>query len=269
MKNVLLLVHDDQGQEARIQAALDLTRTLEGHLTCLDVERVPELMRDYATTYSAINFEFDEHDRAERNRAVLERRLTDEGVPWDWVNEVGEVADLVSQSVALSDIVVMNTDMKGTSVPEMRSAVSVAAIRTRKPILAVPKGVLRFSACGLAVVAWDGSPAAAAALRAATPILAYASAVHIVEIDKFREGGISAEEGASYLSRHGVQPVVRREKTHGMMSVSEKLVELAARGRVDYMVMGAFGHSRLKEAIFGGVTRSMLIDTPVPLVLAH
>jgi nucleotide-binding universal stress UspA family protein len=269
MKNVLLLVHDDEGQEARTQAALDLARTLEGHLTCLDIERIPEFANDYFTSVGGMNYGFEEHDRSVSNRTKLETRLADEDVPWDWVHEVGDVADLVSHSVDLSDIVVMNTDMKGSAIPEMRSAVSAAAFKAKKPILAVPKGYLRFSASGLAVVAWDGSHAAAAALRAATPILAYASAVHIVEIDKFQDGGTPAEEGAAYLSRHGIKAVVRHETTHGMTSISEKLIELAERAKVDYIVLGAYGHSRLTEAVFGGVTRSMLIRTPVPLILAH
>ena len=269
MKNVLLLVHDDEGQEARVQAALDLTRTLEGHLTCLDIERIPELANDYFTSVGALNYGFEEHDRSVSNRTRLEARLADEEVPWDWVHEVGDVAALVMHSVDLSDIVVMNTDMKGGAIPEMRSAVSAVAIKAKKPILAVPKGHLRFSASGVAIVAWDGSPAAAAALRAATPVLAYASAVHIVEVEKFHDGGTLAEEGAAYLSRHGIPAVVRSEKTHGMSSISEKLIELAVRAKVDYIVLGAYGHSRLTEAVFGGVTRSMLIHSPVPLILAH
>ncbi len=269
MKNVLLLVHTDEGQEARVQAALDLARTLKGHLTCLDIERIPELTNDYFTSAGAMNYGYEEHDRAVANRAQLEARLADEEVPWDWVHDVGDVADLVCHSVELSDIVVMNTDMKRTAIPEMRSAVSTVAIKAKKPILAVPMGFLRFAASGLAIVAWDGSPPAVAALRAATPILAYASAVHIVEIDKFDESGVSAEDGAAYLSRHGIHAVVRRENTHGMMPVSEKLIEIAERAKVDYIVLGAYGHSRLTEAVFGGVTRSMLIHSPVPLILAH
>jgi nucleotide-binding universal stress UspA family protein len=269
MKNVLLLIHDDEGQEARVQAALDLTRTLRGHLTCLDVERIPVMANDYFTSAGAMNYGFEEHDRSAENRTELEERLASEDVPWDWVHKIGDVADLVVHTVELSDIVVMNTDMRGTAIPEMRSAVSTSAIKAKKPILAVPKGMLRFSASGLAIVAWDGSAAAAAALRAATPILAYASAVHIVEIDKFRESGVSAEDGAAYLSRHGIHAVVRSEKTHGMTSVSAKLIELAERGKADYIVLGAYGHSRMTEAVFGGVTRSMLIHSPVPLILAH
>jgi nucleotide-binding universal stress UspA family protein len=269
MKNVLLLVHDDAGQEARFQAALDLTRTLAGHLTCLDIERIPELANDYFTSAGAMNYGYEEHDRSVSNRKRLEGRLADEGVLWDWVHEVGDVADLMTHSVELSDILVMNTDMKGTAIPEMRSAVSMVAIKANKPILAVPKEVLRFSASGLAIIAWDGSAAAAAAMRAATPILAYARAVHIVEIDKFHEGGVPAQDGLAYLSRHGIHAVLRQENTHGMMPVSEKLIELSERAKVDYIVLGAYGHSRLTEALFGGVTRSMLMRSPVPLLLAH
>ena len=85
MKNILLLVHDDQGQEARLQVALDLTRAFGGHLSCLDVTILPALVGDYygGATGGAMLLA-EESDRETRNKAALEARLAHEDVSWDW-----------------------------------------------------------------------------------------------------------------------------------------------------------------------------------------
>lgn len=269
MKNILLLIHDDHGQEARVQAALDLARTLNGHLTCLDIECIPELMSDYATSAGSIAFEFDEHDRSTHNRTQIEARLGKEDVAWDWVHEIGDIENIVCHRIDLSDIVVLNSNFDDPNLLQARDTVSAAVVKAAKPVLAVPADHLRFTAGGSAVVAWDGSAPALAALRAATPILAYARIVYLLEIDHPHEHGVSAEDGAAYLSRHGIHSIVRRENTHGVMDVATKLLEIIEDIKVDYLVMGAYGHSRFVESLFGGVTRSLLLKLPVPLILSH
>jgi nucleotide-binding universal stress UspA family protein len=269
MKNVLVLVHDDGGQEARVQAALDLVRTFDGHLTCLDIEATPVVMADYATTAGSMNFVFDEHDRSVGNRSHLENRLRHEDVPWDWVHETGDIEDILCHRIDLSDIIVLNSNVDDQNLTQARATVSATAVKTRKPVLAVPADHKHFRAAGLAMIAWDGSPPALAALRAATPLLQKAKSVVLVEIDHPHDHGISAEDGAAYLSRHGVHAAIRRENTHGMMTSSSKLIEIAETMKADYVVMGAYGHSRLTEAVFGGVTRSMLLRSTVPLILVH
>lgn len=273
MKNVLLLVHDDDGQEARVQAALDLTRSLSGHLTCFDAVRLPEYIGDYMTTPGAMIFECDEKDRASRNRDRLEPRLEREGVSWDWVSETGDIAELLSHRVDLSDIIVLNTDLHDhLTLPDMRAITSQIAIKSRKPILAVPEQARGFAASDRAMLCWDGSAPNVAALQAATPILALASAVFIVEAD-FREADadkqVSAEDAAGYLSRHGIKTTVEHRRTQGLVPIANLLLDAAHDRKIGYAVLGAFGHSRMKEAIFGGVTRAMLTHTRIPIILAH
>jgi nucleotide-binding universal stress UspA family protein len=269
MKNILLLVHDDDGQEARVQAALDLTRSLNGHLTCLDIVRIPEFLNDYATTVGSMNLEVDWEVAAQQNRARLEARFAHEEVSWDWNQETGDVAAIINNRVDLSDIIVLNTTLADPDMSDMRSIVSAAAVKSKKPVLAVPQGYLRFAATGNAMIAWDGSASSVAAMRATVPILALATSVSIVEVDHRSDHGVSAEDGASYLSRHGIHATIQQRKTEGMVSTSSRLLEIATGMHADYIVMGAYGHSRLTEAILGGVTRSMLLRTSVPLILAH
>ena len=92
MKNILLLVHDDPGQEARVQAALDLTRALDGHLTCLDVAAMPVISGDIYSATVEVQLLTDQRNRAAQNRDRLKARLTGEDVPWNWVEASGQIA---------------------------------------------------------------------------------------------------------------------------------------------------------------------------------
>jgi nucleotide-binding universal stress UspA family protein len=269
MKNLLLMVHEDEGQEARFQAALDLARALNGHITCFDIERIPVLMNDYVTNAGDVRFGYDEHDRSKRNRDMLEPRLKSEGVRWDWVHKFGDVANQLCNMIGLADIVVLNTDFKTALMPDMHQTVAATAIKTGRPILAVPQNASGFPVGGVAIVAWDGSPPAIAALRAAVPVLGFARAVYIVAVDETENASVAAKDGAAYLSRHGIHAAIRQENTHGVANISERILDISDQMKADYVVMGAYGHSRFTEAVLGGVTRSMLMCSPVPLILAH
>src|SRR5690606_25280467 len=86
MKNVLVLMHDDAGQEARFQAALDLVRALDGHLTCLDIAVAPAFVGDYADVGGTALLMGEERSRERANRAKLEARLKVEGVSYEWID---------------------------------------------------------------------------------------------------------------------------------------------------------------------------------------
>jgi nucleotide-binding universal stress UspA family protein len=81
------------------------------------------------------------------------------------------------------------------------------------------------------------------------------------------DGPCSMEDAASYLSRHGIAARVIETTTRD--PVADVILEQARIGEAGYIVMGAFGHSRAVEAVFGGVTRSVLAASPVPVLLAH
>lgn len=267
MKNVLLLVHDDVGQEARLQAALDLTRALGGHLICLDVAILPVLAGDpYGADGSAILLQ-DERERESRNRTRIEERLGKEDVSWDMAAVVGDLASSIETAAGLADIIVVNRELDGFPYPRMRDVVGDLLVKSDKPIIAVPEGARGFNATGCALVAWDGSPASNAALQAATPLLQLANSVVLLVID---DGSLqdSAAEAAAYLSRHDVHPLIRSETARGRSASEVLMTEIVDRA-CDYVVMGGFGHRRFVEALFGGVTRKLLAESPVPLVLAH
>lgn len=267
MKNVLVLMHDDAGQEARFQAALDLTRALDGHLTCVDVAVPPLLMPDFSMTGFEAVLAADEREREQRNRSHIEARLAGEGVPYTWHDETGFLTPCVRKAAGLTDVIVLNRELDSAGYPDMGELVGDVVLKSGSAILAVPEGATGVDAFGSALIAWDGSREVDAALRAAVPLLQKASAVVIIEVS---DGSIRqpAEEAAAYLSRHGIKPVVRRESA-AFDIPSTVILDAIDRMHAAYLVMGGFGHSRFVEATFGGVSKRMLKESPVPLFMAH
>ena len=180
MKNVLLLVHDDPGQEARLQAALDVVRAVHGHLTCFDVATGAGFVGDsHRPAEAAIN---DAWQRAAINRAGLELRLGTEGLPWSWINATGDIATCLQNQAVLADLTVLNRQPDTFQIPDMRAIASELVVTTRKPLLAVPEASRGVHLSGHAMIAWDGSDEVAITLRAAVPLLKLAQRVTIVEI---------------------------------------------------------------------------------------
>lgn len=266
MKNILLLVHDDEGQEARLQAALDLTRTLDGHLRCVDVTQLPVTVGDYYGIAGETMLVTDERQREAINRDRLEARLQHESVAWDWIDVAGDIASCVVGQATMADLVVLNRKLDAIPGPETRDIAGRVLMRARKPIVAVPDALRRFDARGRALIAWDGRDSAAATMRACVPLLQFASAVHIFAA---RDGAerIDAGEAAAYLSRHGIHASVRIVDD-GFTAADRLIVAEGETWRADYILMGAYGRGRLMET-FGGVTRRMLGSSPLPLILGH
>ncbi|WP_404477664.1 universal stress protein [Novosphingobium sp. BL-52-GroH] len=251
MKNVLLLIHDDAGEAARFQAALDLARAISGHLTCLDIVQAPILVgAGYVMVDAELALLAHAREREAANRRQLEVRLAVEDIAWDWADAAGDIAKLLEAEAALADNIVLNTLFANPELPDMRVIASDIVMRAGKPILAVPREIRSRYVNGQALIAWNGAPAVAETLRAVTPLLAL------------------AEDAAAYLSRHGIHVIIDRDvPLEG--SVCDALLGACRDRHPAYCVIGAYGHSRLREQLIGGVTRRMLAESPVPLLLGH
>jgi nucleotide-binding universal stress UspA family protein len=267
MKNILLFVHDDDGQEARLQAALDATRALEGHLTCLHVTEYAPIVGDaYGMSGAVMLLETTREIEAE-NRAKLDKRLAIEGVPYDWIEVTSRLEPALEEAAKLADLVVVNSEMSKLFQPQVFKLVEKLVVRSGKPILAVASEQ-GFSPSASALVAWDGSDPASAALRAAVPLLKLSESVTIFEVD-FDSEDDSAESAAEYLSRHGIRAEIVHQDAPDADFVEPLLLSKLESGRYGWAVMGAFSKSRFREALFGGTTKRMLKESPVPLLIAH
>lgn len=266
MKNVVLLVHDDAGQEARVQAALDLTRALSGHLHCVDVTPLP-LAADSIWGVVPGPVLYDESEREQENATRLKARLAEEGVAWSCDELRGDYVACLTAAVRTADVVVLNRGVGKFPGPDMRLLVSDLVDKSDALVLAVGDACRSLDVGGAAVVAWDGSKTAMGAAQRAVPLLKFAGSVTVFQAGALSEDAITANEVAAYLARHGIRPEI--EISEDRQSPAGQISEAATRLGAAYCVMGAYGHSRLREAVFGGVTRELLGSDGVPLLLGH
>ena len=259
MKNILLLIHDDQGQESRLQAALDVTRALGGHLECLDVLTLPLIVSGYYSSGSEAVMIAAERERDTANRASLESRLAKEDVTWSMGETYGTIVEALIQTSDFADLIVVSarTEARGDDRPSLETL----PLKAGRPILAVPPGCLGLDPDGCALVAWDGSRPCNEAVRAAVPLLQRAGQVVLLEVNQPR-GALAMAEVATYLSRHGVSTELVERTTTGL--VADAILDQARHCSAEFIVMGAYSKPRVAETVFGGVTRTMLLESQVP-----
>ena len=269
MKSILLYVNDDNGMESRMAAALAITHRQGGHLCCIQVTPVSDYVAidPFGGMYEMGTLFEDLAERALEVRTRIEERLTTENIKWDWsVYDEGVAASIVSRS-QLADFVVLSlADHMSSKAPHLVSLVADVSIHSNTPVLAVPIAAPVFDPDGVAMIAWNGSPEAAHAVRAAMPLLTTASAVQIISFDE--DQSFPMADVRRYLEAHGVTTGCNEHRLDGK-TVGESLCHISVALPAAYIVMGAYGHTRFREAVLGGVSRHMLAHSPVPLLLAH
>ena len=264
MENVLVLLHDDAGQEARLQAALDLTRAVGGHLIGVDVAVPPAAgsfdgFSDTRLVQIAVECEAE-------NRARVRQRLGGEDVSWTLLERTGWPAGELRAAADLADVIVVSSPAANGAPFDAQHLVNELVMKSRRPVLAVPPEVRGIDFTKPALIAWNGSGSACEALRAAVPILRLASSVTILEINA-PDDGPSTSDAASYLSRSGIHAEVVRISGDG--KVADTVLDHAQAMGVGCIVMGSFGLGRIVETLFGGVTVTLLNESDIPLFLAH
>jgi nucleotide-binding universal stress UspA family protein len=148
--------------------------------------------------------------------------------------------------------------------------VEAALFDSGRPVIVVPyiqKAPLKLDRV---MVCWDGSRAAARAIADAMPLLERAGLVEIVIIanERGKQDKIEGADMGQHLARHGLKVEVKRID-YGNLDVADALLSHAADSDVDFIVMGGYGHSRLREFVLGGVTRSILRTMTAPVLMSH
>lgn len=270
MKNLLLHLHDDDALESRFQVALDLARVHDAHLTLCHA--IP--VQDYVVSepmsgfYPAADLIVELNDQAEKLRLRMAERLKAEDVSWDWISSNSAATDALFRASALADLLIVS-QYPGPDGLQIRPlpVVDSLAVRTSCAMLVVPHGKsLPQLDGGPVTIGWNGSVEAAHAVRQAMPLLARASHVDIVAIDA-DEGEYPQEAVAQYLSRHGIACELhlraRQESTAASLMAAARELSASA------LLIGAYSHSRLREAIMGGVSRDLMEQSEIPLIVGH
>jgi hypothetical protein len=259
MRSILCPIDGTATLDDRLETALALARTTNGHVTVQIANPFTEMAVWEPFGGAVLTADVMQKARAE-DRALadqIDARLAPQDVPFDVVTADEAPIPAAGAAARFADAIV--TSLADPMIEEL-------VLGVRSPVLAVPKGAPLVDFTGPAMIAWDGSVEAGHAMRAALPLLRLASAVHLVTVEAAPEA-LPACEAAAYLSRHGVHAQTHAVPPAG--TIAATLAATAARLQARVIVMGLFGHSRLRELFLGGVSRAMLDHATVPLLLAH
>ncbi len=188
------------------------------------------------------------------------------------VTQLGALTDIVAQRARFADLVILPRPYGAALGPEAEAVVEAALFEGRAPVLVLPdSGAGNAAAPRRAVIAWNQSSEAMTAIRKALPLLKAADLVNIAVIDPPQHGPERSDPGGmlcQMLVRHGVKAEVS-VLARTLPRISDILARHVRDQNADLLVMGAYGHSRLREAILGGATRNMLEQTEIPVLMAH
>jgi len=277
-----ILVHLDVTPRcmARLTVAAGLAARNGAHLTGLHVIDIPSANYFYGAAMPFVPAnpeEIVERMRAEAREAAapIEAAFRDclhrEGIEGEWRLVEGNPPATVALHARYADLIVVG--QPNPYAPQDGDAITVTTVMTAgRPVLAIPFAG-DFPTIGERVlVAWNASREAARAINDALPLLIGAKQVTILAINPQRgvggHGEVPAADIALHLARHGL----RAEAAHTVakdISDGEALLSYAADIGADLIVAGAYGHSRARELVFGGVTRTLIAEMTAPVLLSH
>jgi nucleotide-binding universal stress UspA family protein len=276
-----ILVHADESRHAaaRFELAARLALREDAHLVAVAATAMPgafylpEMIGESTMTLTAY-LEYL-RQRAHGVLAHFESTARMQGVSRLEQRAVDDEAGAALCTQArYADLVVLSQSDPDESLPALRRDFpEYVVLNSGRPVLVVPYAG-RFEALGKRIlVGWDASMEATRAVTAALPLLRSADLVQVMVFDPTARGDTHGEQPgadvALYLSRHGVKVEVAQQVTAGRIDVGNALLSACADFNADLLVMGCYGHSRVREVLMGGVSNTIFKSMTVPTLMCH
>jgi len=275
----MVVLDADQSSRERIFYAAALAARFEAHLVGLYLT-ISSLTRDQYALLDIgildISFFSDpakSREETEKTRALFEEVTARQGVSAEWRTASGYPAGMAAMHGRYADLIVIGQlDAYDSQAGLLRARPEEVTMLAGRPVLVVPF-TGHFERLGARVlVGWDASREAARAVGDAMPLLARAEKVTVLTIDAeespFGHGEIPGADIALHLARHGVEAEVERTVSAGI-GIGNTLLSRAADYEANLLVMGAYGHSRVRELLLGGTTRTVLTSMTLPVLMSH
>ena len=279
-KSILTVATNPDRLALLLGTASKIAKANDGRLDVLivGVDPVPPAFYSYGDSIAELQIALDQaNEIALATESAAKAILAMEGPALRWsvdggAAQISSLRGLVVQQALYSDLVVLPQPYGHGRPKEAEAVLEAALFEAQAPVLVLPRAHDPATMLGKRVVlAWNQSREAMAAVRHGMPFLIAADEVNIVMIDPPAQGAERSDPGGQLcqmLVRHGVRAAVA-VLARSAPRVSDVLLRHLRDRRADLLVMGAYGHSRLREAILGGATRDMLERAEVPILLAH
>ncbi|ETW95785.1 MAG: hypothetical protein ETSY1_29200 [Candidatus Entotheonella factor] len=271
-----LVVHIDSSQAVknRLKAAIRIAQTHDAHLTGLYVTPTTDFpaFMEVPSAYEAIQkVRQYRQQEVEAARVAFEDATNRAGMSAEWRCAEGELTEKLGESARYADLVIL-----GQHNPDEHDANQGLADRlvleVGRPCLVIPYIGARETLGQRVLVAWNARREAVRAVNDALPILQAAARVVVLAVNpSYGEGGegdIPSADICHHLARHGVKAEAEATVAKDI-DVGSLLLSHAADMGADLIVMGAYGHSRFREMVLGGVSRQMFQSMTVPVLMSH
>jgi nucleotide-binding universal stress UspA family protein len=274
LKDMLVHVDNDPACSARVDVAAALAAKHGAHLTGLHPMGSPR-MPGYVEVELPRTFLDEQRRQLEGLARQAETRFHEgarrRGIQGEWRADTGEIVGTTKLHARYADLTVVGQGIDLKDAPyDLTFLPQELALGVGRPVLIVPRYGTFETVGERVLVAWNGSREATRAVHDALPLLKLASSVTVLSIDPEHDTGdrIPGADIALHLARHGV--AAEGMSTVGLdISVGDLLLSRAADLGADLIVMGAYGHSRVRELVLGGATRHILQHMTVPVLMSH
>ncbi len=268
---LLVQVDEDPFLDLRLATARQLARRFAAHVVGLHAKPLPVVPVGYGEAAAYVGSELIEvqrrllDERAERLGRRFRERLRDLAPDISWRVEEGTAAERLVEAARTADLsLVLRGEEHRLDLLEPDPAEELA-LGAGGPVLILPRNEWEVDPGRRVLLAWNGSRQACRAVHDALGFLATAQEVRMLAIGEDAAGSLA--DAGLMLERHGVGAELSRHPLgHG--TAGEVLLEQARAFEADLVVMGAYGHSRLRELILGGTTRHVLTHATVPVLVA-
>jgi nucleotide-binding universal stress UspA family protein len=269
-----LMVHVDVDAElgSRVRIAADLAERFEAHLigiggwAPMSVFLAEEAKIDPAPTEPHLQ---DMKSLLDLKGQQFCAAVGSGGRHVGWRSVLDFPTDAIAREARSADLVIVGNISENRDPFRALDPVSLI-LKAGRPVLVVPKEIHSLTAKRVAI-AWKDVREARRAVRDALPLLQRAESVMIIEVVEPGEGDRGPErlrDVATYLERHGIKIIAERQSP-AAVTVSDALLRTVHDENIDLVVAGAYGHSRLGEWVFGGVTHDLLARSPVCCLFSH
>ena len=275
IKDILLHVDSAKASGVRSEYACALAQSFDAHLTALYVD--PELIlpafAEVPTGPVLVEtLEREIAERAARAESEFEALRVRTGVAGEWRRLQGYTAGCVVSHGRYADLVVVGQGGDEDPLSLCDGVADAVLMEAGRPLLVVPWIGVGSGPVERVLVAWNASREATRALHDAMPFLERAKMVEVLSINPSKsdesEGDVPAVDICRHLARHGITAEAHRLEAREI-DAGSLLLSRAADVAADLVVIGGYGHSRLRELVLGGVTRELLAHMTVPVLLSH
>lgn len=277
IKDVLLLCDAGRTTQGRIDTAFELATKYNAVVTAIFIPPTPKFNANGSAGRTVLTVPVEEqlehsNEIIKSTKKAFIAKAKKLGIACEWIEDDElDIVSFINQS-RYSDVAIA-PQLLAEHVPNDKSLIcDYLSTQIGKPLIVLPNKMKKFPLLNNVVIAWDESPQAARAVHDAIPLLKLADNVNVVMVpeEEYYENKliISGQGLKSYLSHHGINVnmvTIQRKKS----KIAKEILSSAKHQGAGLIVMGVYGHSRIRESVFGGTSKYLLKNTTIPLLVSH